>query len=318
MNYFLIELSFDTAVHFGTSDSALSLSTSGQTFCADTLFSALCHTAVAMAGSKGAEQLCEAVRQGRLRFTDGMPWRGDTLYLPKPLLPAAFDETLSTDKRKKIKKLAWLPVPSMDSYLSSLRGGSFEAKEEPGFGVCYELTKAAVHDAADSEPYQVGLFRFAPGCGLYMIIACAGMETMEHLRPLLEALGQSGMGGKVSAGYGRFHIEDEILLDEPFDEQTEWLHRALTAAHGPYLLLTTSLPRDEELDGALEGASFQLIRRGGFVAAQGASAKKKTQHFLRAGSVLNTVYEGALYDVAADKTHPAFRYSKPVFLGVTM
>ena len=37
----------------------------------------------------------------------------------------------------------------------------------------------------------------------------------------------SGIGGKTSAGYGSFEIEDVIFLDEPFDDQTEWLHDAL-------------------------------------------------------------------------------------------
>ena len=40
MNYFLFKLQFDTAVHFGGSDSALSLYTSEETLRADTLFSA--------------------------------------------------------------------------------------------------------------------------------------------------------------------------------------------------------------------------------------------------------------------------------------
>ena len=43
MNYFLFKLQFDTAVHFGGADSALSLYTSEETLRADTLFSALCH-----------------------------------------------------------------------------------------------------------------------------------------------------------------------------------------------------------------------------------------------------------------------------------
>ena len=46
MNYSLIRLQFDGLAHFGTSDSALSLFTSEDHFYADTLFSALCHTAL--------------------------------------------------------------------------------------------------------------------------------------------------------------------------------------------------------------------------------------------------------------------------------
>ena len=39
MNYFLYKLKFTTAVHFGSSDSALGLLASEDHFCADTLFS---------------------------------------------------------------------------------------------------------------------------------------------------------------------------------------------------------------------------------------------------------------------------------------
>lgn len=38
MNYFLFKLQFDTAVHFGGADSALSLYTSEETLRADTCF----------------------------------------------------------------------------------------------------------------------------------------------------------------------------------------------------------------------------------------------------------------------------------------
>ena len=46
MNYFLFKLRFETAVHFGPSDAALSLAASEEHVRADTLFSALCQTAL--------------------------------------------------------------------------------------------------------------------------------------------------------------------------------------------------------------------------------------------------------------------------------
>lgn len=84
---------------------------------------------------------------------------------------------------------------------------------------------------------------------------------------MLDWLGATGIGGKVSSGYGKFHIVDKIYLNEPFDDQTEWMYHALSAEHAPYLLLSTSLPQTDELDNALEGASFQLVRRSGFMAS---------------------------------------------------
>lgn len=78
MNYFLFKLQFDTAVHFGGADSALSLYTSEETLRADTLFSALCHETLVQHGEEALEQLCAQVRQGKFLLSDTMPWYGET------------------------------------------------------------------------------------------------------------------------------------------------------------------------------------------------------------------------------------------------
>ena len=93
-----------------------------------------------------------------------------------------------------------------------------------------------------------------------------------------------------------------------------------SSEHAPYLLLSTSLPQTDELDNALEGASFQLVRRSGFMASYRVETplKKKTQYALSAGSVLQNRYQGALYDVGLSDVHPVYRYSKPIFMGVTL
>ena len=169
-------------------------------------------------------------------------------------------------------------------------------------------------------PYQVGLFRFAPDCGLYFICGFTEDGQDEDLEYLLDWLGATGIGGKVSSGYGKFHVVDKIYLNEPFDDQTEWIYHALSSEHAPYLLLSTSLPQTDELDHALEGASFQLVRRSGFMASDRVETplKKKTQYALSAGSVLQNRYQGALYDVGLSDVHPVYRYSKPIFMGVTL
>ena len=326
MNYFLFKLQFDTAVHFGGSDSALSLYTSEETLRADTLFSALCHESLAQHGEAALQQLCSEVQQGKFLLSDLMPYHDETFYLPKPIAPSESTEEVETNLRKKVKKLAWLPVLRFDEYARSLHAGHFDPGKKgcevcTGFGTHFEQTKAAVPAQGDARPYQVGLFRFAPDCGLYFIFGCAEERQAEALEHLLNGLGMTGIGGKVSAGYGKFHVVDTILLNEPFDTQTEWLYRTLAADHAAQqLLLTTSLPQDTELDSALEVASFQMVRRSGFMASDHVDTpqKKKTQYFLAAGSVLQHRYQGALYDVSLVESHPAYRYSKPIFMGVSL
>ena len=75
------------------------------------------------------------------------------------------------------------------------------------------------------------------------------------------------------------------------------------------------------MDNALDGASYQLTRRGGFVASNTYAQtprKKQTQYFLSAGSVLRNRYCGELFWIGAQGNHPVLRYSKPMFLGVKL
>ena len=78
---------------------------------------------------------------------------------------------------------------------------------------------------------------------------------------------------------------------------------------------------EEELEQALEGATYQLVRRGGFVASDTYAEtpqKKKTQYFFRSGSVFGHRFTGDLYSVGGFGEHPVYRYAKPMFLGVDL
>ena len=66
MNYFLFKLRFETAVHFGPSDAALPLAASEEHVRADTLFSALCQTALCLYGPEGVVELWGQVQEGKL------------------------------------------------------------------------------------------------------------------------------------------------------------------------------------------------------------------------------------------------------------
>lgn len=321
MSCLLFKLSFDAPVHFGPPDGALSLYSSEEHFRADTLFSALCHTALRTEGSDALERLCSSARGGQLRFSDAMPWRGETLYLPKPFISAETAQDIPAQLRKAVKKLKWIPVPAFEAFSLSVRGGTpYVPQEKDGFGIHQVFAKAAVSEGADAMPYEVGTFRFFDNCGLWFLCFCRD-EDAQWLEKLVASLGHSGIGGKISSGYGSFHVEDLIDLDAPFDGQTQWLAEALHQEGESQLLLTTCLPDDDELDDIIASASYQLVRRSGFIQSETYShepLKKETQVFLAAGSVVKKRFRGTLFEVGNKGAHPVLRYSQPVFLGVSL
>jgi CRISPR-associated protein Csm4 len=352
MLYYLCKLDFLTALHIGDSSSARSLETSKMAFGADTLFSALCHEALSLGGTTMLEQLYQLTKEDKLLLSDSLPYHGETLYLPRPVAPATIKIEGDPKLRKKYKKMSYLPVALMDRYLAYLRGeADFEvrlAEDEARagelgdlpvvhtkFGVHSTVAKVAVQGRKDPEPFHVGTFSFFmedkkkvnnkprhETCGLYIIIGYAEDGTLPLVLRLLKSLAGSGIGGKTSAGYGKFTIGDEIFIDEVCDEQTEWLKRSLhyqTAKS--FLLLNLALPKEDEMPGAVEGSTYALERRGGFVQSTGYGTtfyKKKTGYLFAAGSVFRKTFQGDVFDVAVEGAHPVYRYGKPLFLGVDL
>lgn len=325
MDYYLYKLKFDGAVHFGLSESALSLYTTADHFRADTLFSALCHTALSLWGEEGVQNLVRQAEAGELLLSDSMPWRElareDVYYLPKPCAVSEKKQEVPANLRKKMKRLSWIPVSDMGSFEQSICGNALYEPGNDAFGVVSERTSAQIEENADAAPYQVGSFRFYPDCGLYVLVGVQTEAQAEQMSRLLSALGMSGIGGKISSGYGSFTVEDQIDLSQPFDGQTKWLHDALEKREAKHwLLLTTSLPADDELEAALEGAQYQLVRRAGYVQSDTfakSPARKRTQMFMAAGAMLHQPFRGALYNVAENGSHPVLRYAKPMMLGVS-
>ena len=328
MSYFLIRLRFNTAVHFGASDSADSLSLSLDHILADTLFSALCHTALQLYGESEVERLISMAKAGSFKLSDTMPWRvdekgDDEWYLPKPMIHSNHKTEISHDEQKKLKKLKWISVNDFQKYIDSVNDKVKFAPENEaaqfGFDEC--VTRVAIDESSGNTPYRVGLYRFCEDCGLY-IIAEIDDEYEERLASLLYTLGCNGLGGKVTSGLGKFDFDaadDMLKLDANNSYAPEWLHRALTNPSRANMLLTSSLPRDDELEKSLDGASYLLVRRGGFAMSESFAptpTKKRTQYFFRAGSMFERRYDGDVYIVGKGAAHSVYRYSKPIFLGV--
>lgn len=151
-------------------------------------------------------------------------------------------------------------------------------------------------------------------------ITASSVAQAERIRKLMTALGMSGIGGKISSGYGSFTVVEELPIINSPDAQINWLNQALNCESAKHwLLLTTSLPNDDELDGVLEDAQYQLVRRAGFVQSDTfakSPVRKRTQVFMAAGAMLTRRFNGALYSAADAGTHPVLRYAMPIMLGV--
>ncbi|MCI9501671.1 MAG: type III-A CRISPR-associated RAMP protein Csm4 [Hungatella sp.] len=302
MKYEIYKLKFTTGVHFGNG----MLNDSVYTFQADTLFSAMYIEAL-KAGLEGA--LYDMVCSGQLLFSDGFPYVGDLYMIPKPMLYIEPKDRGNSSDKKAFKKLKYLPVDKLDSFLA----GNMELDDDPmkEFGHFNQRTMAAVRRPDETLPYQVGVFHYNENRGLYLMVGYQEPGQLELAEKLLKAVSFTGIGGKRSGGLGKFDFYK--------GGQDRRLKQRLEHAGTCQMLLSCALPKEEELENALEGASYLLEKRSGFVASDTYAdelRKKKDLYVFSAGSCFKNSFQGSVYDVSEGGNHPVYRYGLSMFMGV--
>lgn len=306
MNYKIVKLTFPQGVHFGNG-----MLTDGEsTILADTFFSALCQEALLT--EEGIDKLCSLVNTGKIRISDGMPYIGDTLYLPKPYMKIQADNESDSSVKKAFKKLSFIPSDKLEQYLAGQLDASAENGKLSTIG-CYEMRNhAAINRGEDADPYHVGIFHFNIGNGLYLIIGYEKDDEWNYLGKLILALSYTGIGGRRSAGLGRFTYSVEPC-------PSELVKRLSADTYKTYMTLCISLPDADELNQACLDSQFILIKRSGYVASSAYAEdflKKKDFFGIAAGSTFTNIYRGNLYDVSFKGKHPVYRYAYPMFFGI--
>ena len=302
MQYSIYKLEFQTGVHFGTGI----LNESAYTFQADQLFSALYIEALKMNCEK---ELFDCVKSGKLLFSDAFPYLGQQYMIPKPMLYVEPKVKGISEQKKKYKKIQFIPVEQLEDFLDGtmdLDGEIFK-----GYGTYMQQSMVNVQNNEETLPYRVGTFYFSENCGLYIIVVYESETEKTLAENLLEGLSYTGIGGKKSVGLGKFNLLR--------GKMSKCMQEHLERDSNKKILLSVALPRDEELECALNGASYQLSKRSGFVASSDYAdewRKKKELFVFVSGSCFEQLFEGDVYDVSDGGSHPVYRYAKSLFMGV--
>ncbi len=311
MEYSIYKFDFRTGVHFGTG----ALDKTTYTFKADQLFSALYIEAMKLGI---ADELYDAVDSGRIVFSDGMPYINRQYLIPKPMIHIEGDRSSESEQKKAYKKMKYLPVEQIDEFLSGEM--KLVKGEDPmrNYGHRCMQTMAHVRRDDDTSPHRIGTFYYEPGCGVYIIVGYNDDKDIELLEQLLTAVSYVGLGGKKSSGLGKF----ELIKGK----MSEKLRNRLGQDKGRQMLISSALPLDDELDEALNEASYLLEKRTGFVAPPVSNKpddilseewqKKRDLYVFASGSCFNKRFAGGIYDVSKKGEYPVFRYAKAMFMEV--
>lgn len=296
----IFKLHFSAPVHFGKKR----ISDAASTFHADTLFSALFIEALNL--KMDTSWLLED-----LVISDGFPFIDDQLYLPKPL--AKVDVEIPDPKyAKTIKKMKYLPMSIYQQFLDGklLITDIEKINQNFDLGTEYTATKANLIEVfskkEDAKPYVVGAYRFNPNAGLYFM-AKGSDESILNLQKVLESLQYSGIGGKRSAGFGRFSVE---LVDNTYT--------TIPSVDSKYhILLSSAMAETDELEQVCATGNYLIGRTGGFIQSKTYAqqlSKKNDYYVFLAGSVFEHTFKGKIADVSLQGTHPVYKYAKAFWL----
>lgn len=163
--------------------------------------------------------------------------------------------------------------------------------------------------SSTSNLYQAGRAVFSEGCGLWFGVAGQSSE----LPRLLDTLGEAGLGGERTVGYGAFSwfAGEPFSLPDPSPDQRAYL-------------LSRYSPMEEELPAVLaEPAAYKLEAVGGWLhTPDGAAQRRKRVWLITEGSLLAGAPRGGLRDVKpeydarlGDVPHPVWRYGLALAVG---
>lgn len=303
MNYAFFKFKFRTAVHFGGGE----LNSTNSCFLADTLFSALYLEAMKLGVN---DKLYSLAAEGKLSFSDSFPYKENVYYLPKPMKYVEGRNQGDSKEKKLLKKIKYLPCGKIDDFLKSRLDLSSLTHKFCDFS---EDTKVTIRQEDDAQgPYRVGVCTFLEKCGLYVIVGYENQDAFDLAKTLFEALQYSGIGGKRASGYGKFEAE--------IDTDCGVIRKLIERNSDTHMTIAVSLPADDELDTAITGASYALIKRSGFVLSEtyAKEQRRKLDKFMFAsGSCFASRFKGGILNVAGDDgLHPVYRYAVPMFIGV--
>ena len=285
---------------------------------ADTLFSAICQTWRMFYGEEHLTDFLTQYETGEpFLLTSAFPFAGNIRFFPKPL-GIESKIRFSEDDHKRFKKVR---------FLSERRFRQIVNGEEIAFDPDDLINDGQlwIHDddkcprtvwktdkrprvtldrqSSTSEIWHLGGVKFHENCGLWFDAKFEVEETQTQIETILRVLGDTGIGGERSAGYGIFDLHSEPAEIESERETDQ------------FVTLSPICPRDaDELNRLIQGdVGYTLEECSGWIgSAEGNGLRRQQVWMFGAGSVLagNGRRVGRLVDLKPDECpHPVWRYA---------
>ena len=330
MDTYIYKLKFRSPLHI--SSDPLSLGKPDVFLHSDTLFSAIVNSWVNL-----YDLSARFFENPPFIISSAFPFYRDVLFIKKPYARLKFNQQEFERYRKKIKNAAFISLSLFEKFTKGeeisvseknfIEGGFlsdveineriYSVQERPRSSIPRYIPSSVENSSEEStageevktEIFYTTAVHFSQNAGLFFFASFENEEVKKQFDGALYLLGDTGIGGNRTNGYGLFEVEKTEKFDNPFES-------------GDYsIALSLYHPKEEEVkNGILNGAHFSVISRQSWIFSGSACPyRSKKVRMFDEGSIFNGCDDlsGDIPDITphiAEETnifpHRIYRYGK--------
>jgi len=301
----LVKLRFKSAIRIGGGDIAHGEEFHGIIH-SDTIFSGIINEWVRIFGTHSIKNLFSNLNTDSppFRISSAFPFYFNEFYLPTPI---------GTDELY-MEKLKDIPFLELYDFLELAQGNLKSIRKKklinPLDGLMFNVIAPRVsidRISATTNIFQTSGWLMKEGGGMYFLIDLKDESLKNDLALCIKMLGESGIGGDRSIGYGIFDAEIEqanniIGWSELFQKRAD--------ESKAFYTLSLCYPSKAE---AKEAISYQILSRKGWIFSRSSAKQMKRRgcKMFAEGSLFNNPIKGGVVDVTPSEfhsEHDIFRY----------
>ncbi len=298
----LVRLRFKSRLKIGEGD----LFQGGGIIHSDTLFSAILNQWAKLYESEAIIDLISNLNTGSppFRISSAFPYLLDEYYLPTP----------HGSSKLYMEKLKNIPFIELFNFLELVRGNEDGIRKKKLKNPLDELMSNFVAPrvtidriTSATNIYQTAGWLINQIGGLYFLIDVTDAFVANNLKTCVSLLGENGLGGDRSVGYGRFKPEFETV-----DGIEGWseLFQKRNGENITHCTLSLCCPSAGE---HVEAVSYRILSRKGWIFSSSSTKqmKRRESKMFTEGSLFRSPVRGQVIDVTPSEfygEHNVYRY----------
>ncbi|WP_069293951.1 type III-A CRISPR-associated RAMP protein Csm4 [Fervidobacterium thailandense] len=259
----------------------------------DTIFSAIVNMYSLIYGLKETQEFINAIKENDVfNCSSAFPFVGDKFFLPKPI---GFKFGFTEPKKEKKIKFVDIDIVTKKRQ-ASLKEVEDDEKIDKEKLVLFERPRVSLDRISlASNIYYAGGVKMHEEVG-YWFFMDLSPEFEERVKTTIKVLGDEGIGGERTYGYGQF-------VPEFIEDNQQY-------SGNSFVLLSVFKPAESEIE-SLETKRYKIIKRGGYVYSPYSEILTNLRHpiynVFAEGSVFEKPVKGELTLSFSSSVHPVYR-----------